>query len=702
MYNLFSLWRQPWVLFGLIGSVLFSASALATPPSTGWLTTAEAPHLSVKLTLTGHYDASSAVLPATLQVQLDDDWKTYWQAPGEGGIAPSLHWSDSKNLVDIHWFWPAPSRYLVQGFATQGYQHSVTFPLQLQLTPGAPSAVLQGVLTVPSCTTICVLTDFALELPIDIASLQADEEQMFLFSQAMSQVPQPLADVQIKQAGITDKPGQIYIQLERDHGWTSPEIFIHSNEDGLSEVVYEVASANLSGKELSVVVSASHWLGLPDLTDKTLYVTVTDNEFSAEYPVTLTAVTSVPPDSQRSLLLILLLALAGGLILNIMPCVLPVLGIKLQSMLLNKPKQGSTIRKQFLASALGIITSFWLLALALSLLKWSGESIGWGIQFQNPYFIGGMVGVTWLFTLNLAGAFEVRLPGSLGGWAATKGNNSYAGHFLQGMLATLLATPCTAPFLGTAVAFALSADIVTIVLIFTALGIGMALPWLLLAALPQLSAWLPKPGRWMLWVKPFFAAMMFATSLWLLSLLTPFMGSATFTLLLVALLVVTLFILGRTYGLKIILYLISTLALLGAASGVALMLTAESWQQVLPADHDWQPLSDQHIHTAVAAGNVVFVDITADWCITCKANKIGVLLQQPVHNALAEPGVVRIRGDWTVRNPAISHYLQSNNTFGVPFNKVYGPGAPEGIALPTLLTTDVVIQALEQARDQTK
>ncbi|MEE2002500.1 protein-disulfide reductase DsbD family protein [Alkalimonas sp. MEB108] len=702
MYHLYPLWRKPWVLFGLIGSIFYSASALTNPPSTGWLTTAEAPHLSVKLTLTGDYDASSAVLPALLQVALDDDWKTYWQAPGEGGIPPSFQWSDSKNLADIHWFWPAPSRYFVQGFAIQGYQQSVTFPLKLEVTPGATSAVLQGVLTMPSCTTICVLTDFELEIPVDLASLQADEEQMFLFNQAMSQVPQPLADVHIKQAGITDKPGQIYIQLAREHGWTTPEVFIHSNEDELSEVVYEVAPANISGRELSVVVSASHWLGLPDLTDKTLYATVTDKAFAAEYPITLTAVTSAPLDSQRSLILVVLLALAGGLVLNIMPCVLPVLGIKLQSLLLNKPTQSSTIRKQFLASAMGIVTSFWLLALALSLLKWSGESIGWGIQFQNPYFIAGMVGVTWLFTLNLAGAFEVRLPGSLGSWAATKGNNSYAGHFLQGMLATLLATPCTAPFLGTAVAFALSADIITIVLIFTALGIGMALPWLLLAALPQLAAWLPKPGRWMLWVKPFFAVMMFATSLWLLSLLTPFISTTTFTLLVVTLGVVTLFILGRTYGLKIIIYLFSALALLGAASGIVLLLTTKSWQQVLPADHDWEPLSDEYIHTAVTAGNVVFVDITADWCITCKTNKIGVLLQQPVHNALAEPGIVRIRGDWTVRNPAISHYLQSNNTFGVPFNKVYGPGAPEGIALPTLLTTDVVIQALEQAHDQAK
>ena len=701
MYNFYSLWRKPWLLFGLFCGLLFTANTLASPPSSGWLTSAEAPHLSVKLTLTGQYDATSRVLPATLQVQLADDWKTYWQAPGEGGVAPSLQWSESQSITNLDWFWPAPYRYMVQGFATQGYQKNVTFPLQLQLASGATSGILQGVLTMPSCTTVCLLTDFALDLPFDLSTLQADEEQVFLFSQAMSKVPKALAGVQIQQAGLTANPGQILIQMTREHTWITPEIFIHSNDDALADVVYQVAVPKVSGADLSVMVTASHWLDLPTLAGKTLTITITDQDFAAAYPVTLTASTLATTDSAPSLLLILLLALAGGLILNIMPCVLPVIGIKLQGLLLSKPQQTSTIRKQFLASALGIVASFWLLAIVLSLLKWSGESIGWVIQFQNPYFIGVMILVTWLFTLNLAGAFELRLPGSLGTWAATKGNNSYAGHFLQGMLATVLATPCTAPFLGTAVAFALSADIATILLIFTALGIGMALPWLLLAALPQLSGWLPKPGRWLCWVKPIFANMMFATSIWLLSLLTPFIGKVAFGLLLSALLLLTLLVMARTFGLKIMLYLSSALVLLGAALGAVLLLTAASWQQVLPADHSWQTLSEQHIQTAVEAGNLVFVDVTADWCITCKANKIGVMLQQPVFDALAAPDVLRLRGDWTLRNPAVSQYLQSNNTFGVPFNKVYGPAAPAGIALPTLLTTDAVLQAMEQARDHT-
>ena len=394
------------------------------------------------------------------------------------------------------------------------------------------------------------------------------------------------------------------------------------------------------------------------------------------------------------------MALAGGLILNIMPCVLPVLGLKVQSLMLSGAQQPRVVRRQFLASSLGIVSSFLIIALGLMALRWSGGSVGWGIQFQNPYFIAALVAITWVFALNLMGAFEFKLPSSLSTSAATAGDDSYKGHFLQGMLATVLATPCTAPFLGTAVAFALAAESSVILLIFAALGVGMALPWLLIAVFPKAAKLLPKPGRWMQWVKPVFAIMMLATTVWLTTLLKNFISNELFLALTVGLSVLTLVIIGKVHGRKALFLSIGGFLVLAAVVGTTLILTADRWVNKLPQDHQWQPLTQQRIDEAVASGQTVFVDVTADWCVTCQANKVGVLLQDPVFTALGQEHVTRLRGDWTKANESITQYLKTNNTFGVPFNKVYGPGAPDGITLPVVLSKDKVMDALEDAREQ--
>jgi suppressor for copper-sensitivity B len=441
----------------------------------------------------------------------------------------------------------------------------------------------------------------------------------------------------------------------------------------------------------------STWLGEIDLSGQSVDVTVKDNDFVAEQSTAVSTGAISTVSGGFSLIEMVGFALLGGLILNVMPCVLPVLGMKLSGVIHAQGLARSKVRLQFIASSAGIITSFWLLAAFLLILKMSGNAIGWGIQFQSPWFIGLMVAVTALFGANMLGLFEFRLSANTNTWLASKGDDSYAGHYFQGMFATLLATPCSAPFLGTAVAFALAASALEMILIFTALALGMALPWLVVATFPGVAAYLPKPGAWMNKVKLLFGAMMLITSVWLLYLLTnhlpPFWVVVIAVVILVALLAKT----KRVYGDK-------ALAISGGASLILLVgalvggsVTAKHWSTPLPEDLVWRPLSDEIITNSVAQGKTVFVNVTADWCVTCKANKIGVILQDPVYSALNHSKVVPVQGDWTHPDGAVTDYLRANGRFGVPFNIVYGPSAPQGIALPVILTSDMVMSALEQA-----
>ncbi|MGP2691587.1 protein-disulfide reductase DsbD family protein, partial [Serratia nevei] len=335
-----------------------------------------------------------------------------------------------------------------------------------------------------------------------------------------------------------------------------------------------------------------------------------------------------------------LMALAGGLILNLMPCVLPVLGIKLGSILQVERRDRRSVRLQFLASSLGIVASFMALALLMTLLRLGNHALGWGIQFQNPWFIGFMVLVTLLFSANLFGLFHLRLSSDLNTSLATHNGHGLSGHFWQGAFATLLATPCSAPFLGTAVAFALAASLPVLWGMFIALGIGMSLPWLLIAAWPSLALRLPRPGRWMNTVKLAMGLLMLASSLWLLSLLSNHIGvQATLWLGGLALLALLLAV-WRRQGARLAAKLAAGTLVLAGAVLLAGSLTAGLWHQPLQDRVQWQPLSEQAIAEALAQHKRVFVDVTADWCVTCKANKFNVLLRDDVQRALSADDVV--------------------------------------------------------------
>ncbi|MFM5714471.1 protein-disulfide reductase DsbD family protein [Aeromonas allosaccharophila] len=665
----------------LLGGLLWQSMGLAS--DTGWLTSPQNDHAKVRLQADRSAPDHTRIL---LDVALESGWKTYWHSPGEGGIAPQILWDEP--VGDFQWRWPAPRHFEVAGLSTQGYQGDVTFPLSL--TYPAEQA-LTGTLRLSTCSNVCILTDYPFTLAVDDA---APANFDFAWAKTMSTLPQPLpAETRVE---LGYQHNQLQLRAERAEGWQQPSLFI----DALEGAEFGKPALEVEGNTLIARVPVSDgWQGdAPDLRGQSLGLLLTSGEQAWQSKGSIGEALVLPAPSQ-SLFWLLGAALLGGLILNLMPCVLPVLALKLGSVLQHQAREQGTVRKQFLAASAGIIASFWVLAAMSSLLRapsfgMSG-AVGWGIQFQSAGFIGFMVLVTLLFCANLLGLFEIRLPSALSTRLATSGSNGLGGHFLQGSFATLLATPCSAPFLGTAVAFALAAPLGQLWLIFTALGIGMSLPWLLVAALPRLALWLPKPGRWMNHLRILLGLMMLGSSLWLTSLLDNHLGSYATGWLMVAMVLGLILAIVWRYGMRGFTLAISLTALIGSAlllSGAFSAQGSASVDKVV-----WQPLSERAITDALAQNKRVFIDVTADWCVTCKANKYNVLLRDEVQQALSAPDVVALRGDWSKPSDTIAAFLRQRGAAAVPFNQIYGPELPQGVTLSPLLDKDELLTTLHKA-----
>ncbi len=405
-----------------------------------------------------------------------------------------------------------------------------------------------------------------------------------------------------------------------------------------------------------------------------------------------------------SLVSLLFIALLGGFILNFMPCVLPVLSLKVMSLIKQSKKSHVSHAKQgFFITGLGILTSFLLLALITILLKGSGEAFGWGIHFQNPHFLLFVFLVLVAFSASLWGIFEIDLPSGLGTWLISHEGKGKLKDFLSGIFATLLATPCSAPFVGTALGFALARSTTDIVFVFFFLGLGFASPYFLVAGLPASLIRLPKPGRWMMWMQHVLGAGLALTALWIGWVLT-FHLSVWIVLLstFLALIALSLFWIKhhKKPSLKAWLY----------AGPLFLLAWGLSW--ALPQGHTsnpaqkfskgspnldiWQPFEPTAISTLVNQGKVVFVDVTAEWCVTCAVNKNFVLNDPQLTNILSQPNVIAMRADWTKQDPSITRFLQAHARYGIPFNIVFGPQNPQGIPLPEILSIRTVQEAFEE------
>jgi len=577
-----------------------------------------------------------------LEFRLAPHWKIYWRSPGDAGFPPQLDWSGSANLAGAAIAWPAPQRFSVLGLETMGYTDEVILPIAAKLAqPGKPLS-LRLHLNYLTCDDICIPYETVLRLdlpagapPVGVPGYAA------LIEQFQTRVPGDGAAVGLRLAGASVDVGArpaLLLRVAATPPLSDPDAFV----EGADGVVFgrprfEKAAA---GETLLRLPAEGSRSTLAALAGKTLTVTLTDGMRALEAPVTPEP--AAMAIDWAALLPMLALALAAGFILNFMPCVLPVLSLKLVSVVRHHGDAGA-IRAGFLASAAGIVASFLALAAAAIVLRAAGMYVGWGVQFQSPVFLAGMAAILLLFAANLWGLFEIPLPRII---ADAGGNGIVLGNFATGVLATFLATPCTAPLLGSALGFALASGPVEIVAIFAALGIGLAAPYLLVAALPAMVRLLPKPGAWMVELRRILGIALALSAIWLLWVLWAEIGTPP----------------------------------------------------AQAAGSFWQPFDEAAISRLVGEGNTVFVDVTADWCLTCKVNERLVLGQAAVESRLTAPRTVAMRADWTRPDPAIARYLREFGRYGIPFNAVYGPAAPQGVALPEILTRDRVIEALDRAQ----
>ena len=619
--------------------MLLPVCALADGGGTGAWQGTEQVQLRL-ISSTTHYDGGGAI-KAGLEVKLADGWKIYWRSPGDAGLPPLLEFAGGASH---EMRFPAPTRFTLFGFETFGYSDSVIFPLRIDAPAGAgEDLALAAAFSGLVCSDVCIPVDEMLNLRLDGGDA-APSPHAFGIAKAEALVPSVgtsngyrITRAELRGAhlevAIAARDGSPFIMRQGD-------VLVESAVQGVG-----FARPNFLGDGARIaIIGDKGGENLAELVGTSAVITVLHPEFMLEENVVIGRGGFAPASASTmsgALVSILLVAFFGGLILNVMPCVLPVLSLKLTTILGQDRADLARIRRSFLLSATGIVLSFLTLGVGLLGLRQGGVAIGWGIQFQNAYFLGFMALVMLGFALMMLDVVRVPIPG-LAGWQFKGGHTAW--HDLaSGFMATLLATPCSAPFVGTAIAFAFTAPSALMLAVFLAMALGLASPWLLVAAFPQSARLLPRGGAWVIWLRRGLALGLVATAVWLMLVLGAVIGD------------------GRD------------------ASDVR----GGAWQK-------WQP---QLAARLVDEGKIVLVDVTADWCLTCKANQLFVFESAAIKQLFESEEVVLLRADWTRPDATILQYLTQFDRYGIPFTAVYSSGnAP--LILPELLTEDTLTEAI--------
>ena len=648
--------------------------------------------------------ATTSPVEAGLEFRFAPGWHGYWRTPGDAGVPPVIDWSGTANLSAATVSWPAPHRLVVEGLQNSVYDGRVVLPVRLTFarSPGAAGGSpvdLRARVDYAACSNVCVPfhADFSLTLPAGPAKASTEASDI---SDARDAVPRRPEDAGVRVVGqsvSTSGPNRtLVLSLRSDAApFDHPDLFVEGSGAGLPPT--PAVALGDGGHAAILTVDLGHEDAAANAEVPTL--TLVDGTRAVEFAGPALA----PVVSAVTIWPALLSALLGGLILNLMPCVLPVLSIKLVGLTRQSEAGRRAVRIGFAVTALGIVISFMLIAVALVGLKWSGAALGWGIQFQQPWFLAAMAALTVTFAASLFDWVHIGVPqwiANLGGIRdiPKEGRRTWwIEPFLTGAFATLLATPCSAPFVGTAVGFALSGSAFDILAIFFCLGLGMALPFLGAALAPGVAAWLPRPGPWMIALRRILGLSLLGTAAWLMLVLWSVAGGPATAVAasLLASLLASLW-LGASPG--------GTgprwPGLAAAASGflavaAAVLLSAASADVAASAD-DGQAFTPATLDRLVADGKTVLVDVSASWCLTCKVNELAALKTAEVHARLMRPDTVLMRADWSRPDPVIARYIQSFGRFGIPLDVVYGPSNPAGEPLPELLTAGSVIAALDR------
>ncbi len=660
---------------------------------------------------------ASAIVPGKaftvgLLLRMAPGWHTYWKFSGDAGLPTELKWKLPQGWKIGEIQWPIPLKTIDPGdIETYGYENEVL--LTQEITP--PSKIDESSLKLSAeanwlvCEKICIPggETLQLELPISTTSQPANTE---LFARYRRLLPQNWpgadaataewsragSDLRLKVASVplANYPAVDFFPLP-EQGTVVGHPTIESRNK--NQILFRIPIES-SGKSVSAMAGLVVFFHQPNGDDRAAWQITPPSIVSAAHPVPV-----------RGIFTFLLFGFLGGIILNLMPCVLPVISLKIFGFIQQAGQSRQKILRSGIAFALGIFSWFIALALLLIALKAAGRDVTWGgFQFTNAYFVLALSVIVLVFALNLFGVFEISLPQSMTrGLLSTTERKDDLGSFFQGVFATVLATPCTAPFLGTALGFAFSQSPPIILAMFVAIAAGMSAPYLLLSAQPAWLRFLPKPGSWMMHVKQFMGFLLLATLLFLLYVLGAQRGlegaiwASSFLLVIsVACWIKGAFVVPTASAAKRSVAVVLML-LLVFASGVYFIGDKFYSASVAATDSrlrgDWQAFAPDRLQAELEQGHPVFVDFTAAWCLTCKFNEANVLESKEVREAFQRRGVVKLRADWTNGDPVITKLLQQFGRPGVPLYVLYPGKSEEPIVFPELLTKSMVLEKLDIA-----
>ena len=652
-----------------------------------------------------------------LRLKMDAHWHTYWQNPGDSGMPTTIQWKLPPGFKAGQIQWPLPQRIPVPPLMNYGYEGEIVLPVELSVPkdwptglPGQPARIAARADWLV-CKEVCLPggADLELTLPVINANPAPDAKWAALFDKSLAAIPTQ----SIKGASATTSAGMIELTLPGVKPAGPDKLYVFSDIEGLVEHAAP-QTGKVSGDGITISFPVSHQLSAsePRISGVVTGANAQPLLFSAPMTgklvpgkemATVSALAKPAAPSETNSLsfgLALLFAFIGGLILNLMPCVFPVLSLKILGFAggnANDPAARNAMRTHGFAFAIGVIASFIALAATLLALRSAGEAVGWGFQLQSPLVVTLLALLFFIIGLNLSGVFEFGnvLPGNL---AAHSLEHPVADALLSGVLAALVASPCTAPFMGAALGFALTQSTFAALLVFAVMGAGMALPYVLLSCFPAWLKRLPRSGPWLETFKQALAFPIYATVVWLAWVLLVQVGVDGIVWFGGALVLVGFgtWLLGRLRnGIGRTAALAAIIAAVVLANPPASTASDDGARPNSAGSAAvWDAYSKTRIAELNAAGKPVFVDFTAAWCVTCQVNKKVVLETQTVRDAFAAKNLNLMRADWTRRDAAITAALAEFGRSGVPVYALYAPGkAP--VLLPEILTERIVLDALK-------
>ncbi len=658
-----------------------------------------------------------------LRLRPQDGWHIYWRNPGDSGLATSLSWTLPPGVSSGDLQWPYPHRSQLGDIVNYGYGEETLLPVQLKLPAdwsGGPSLALQAKAKWLVCKDICIpgSADLSLSLPVAPAASaqQADPRWRDAFAKARAELPQPApADWKVQFAvrpeppGNTPTNGDFSMAVKGAHFSAGGAIeFFPYASDLLKHSAPQRLDNAADGTLRISQQLGDYFTKAPAQVDGVLVVHDGASVAKAwelhaapgtvpPVPQQAVAKASAPPmdasGGQPSLALALLLALLGGVILNLMPCVFPVLSIKAISLIEARAKVARRQRGHALAYTFGVLASFAGLAGLLLALRGGGAAIGWGFQLQQPVFVAALAYLFFAMGLSLSGLVQFGTRGG-GGGTGRAGKRGIRGSFFPGGRGVGGAGPCPGPRMGPALGYALARPAAAAMLVFLALGLGLALPFLLIGFFPRLGALLPRPGPWMETFKQVMAFPLYLSVVWLLWVLGGItdrngMAAAMLGLVCIGFALWLWHKPGRSSGLLRLAALLAALALLSTPEVRTVSSGHAAAQPGGP-----EAWSEQRVTELRAEGRTIFVDFTADWCITCKLNEHVAIDTSAVRQAFAGQNVAWLQGDWTRADPAITAVLARYQHSGVPLYLVYVKGGDPKV-LPQVLTPSIVLDALK-------